>query len=66
MQSASRCVFLASAALLVSALLIGCGTDHGDPWIAPGQEQRVGDALELDEQRQQELRDRAKRGQRQR
>lgn len=67
MQPSSRFFLLAPAALLLaSATLTGCHSDHGDPWVAPGQEQRIGDALELDEQRQQQLRDRAKQGQRQR
>jgi len=54
------------AAALLAAVLTGCAPDHGDPWVNPGQQARLGDAMEQDEDRQQQLRDRAQRGQRQR
>ncbi len=50
----------------LAAVLTGCAPDHGDPWVNPGQQVRVSDAMEQDEERQQQLLDRAQRGQRQR
>ena len=67
MKPSSRVSFVALPGLLLAALLLaGCSAHHGDPWINAGQKARLGDQIELDEQKQQQLRDRAKAGQRQR
>lgn len=53
--------------VVVTALLIGCSADHHDePWINPGQAERLGEHDQRDEQTQQQLRDRARSGQAQR
>lgn len=67
MKPSIRVSFIALPGLLLAALLLaGCTSYHGDPWINSGQEARLGDQIKLDEQKQQQLRDRAKAGQRQR
>ncbi len=67
MNAPSRlALFAPMTLLLASMMLVGCGSDHGDPWINPGQKERLGDEIKLDEHRQQQLRDRAHTGQRQR
>lgn len=52
--------------VLASTTLVGCAGDHGEPWINPGQEQRLGDRHERDELTEQQLRDRVKQSQTQR
>ncbi len=67
MKPSSRWSLFASLGLLLASLMLaGCAPDHGDPWINSGQKARLGEDVELDEQRQQQLRDRAHTGQRQR
>ncbi len=47
--------------------LTGCSTEHhDDPWLNPGQQERVGGKSERDAQTEQLLRDRARAGQAQR
>lgn len=54
-------------AFLVAGLLAGCGVEHHDePWINPGQAERLGERDQRDEQTLQQLRDRARSGQAQR
>lgn len=48
----------AASLLLVSTMLIGCTEHHDEPWINPGQQERLGDRYERDEETQQQLRDR--------
>jgi len=53
--------------VFVTALLVGCSAEHHDePWINPGQAERIGERDQRDEQTQQQLRDRARSGQAQR
>ena len=56
-----------SAVVLVAALLTGCSAEHHDePWINPGQAERLGERDQRDEQTTQQLRDRGRTGQSQR
>ena len=48
----------AALLLLMSTMLIGCTEHHDEPWINPGQEERLGDRYQRDEETQQQLRDR--------
>lgn len=52
--------------LLTGTALVGCSGSHGEPWINPGQEQRLGDQPERAEYTEQQLRDRVGQGQAQR
>ncbi|MGY6552977.1 MAG: hypothetical protein ACXIUM_00500 [Wenzhouxiangella sp.] len=52
--------------LLAASALVGCSDSHGEPWINPGQEQRLGDQPERTEYTEQQLRDRLSTGQAQR
>ena len=64
----SRSVVVSVPALVfASAFLIGCSTEHHDePWINPGQAERIAERDQRDEQLQQQLRDRGRTGQAQR
>lgn len=59
--------FALPALLGASLMLSGCGVEHhDDPWINPGQQERLGERYQRDEETQQQLRDRARAGQAQR
>lgn len=55
------------ALTVASAVLVGCSTEHhDDPWMNPGQQERLAERYQRDEQTQQQLRDRMQSGQAQR
>lgn len=55
------------ALVFVSALLVGCSSEHHqDPWMNPGQQERLAERYQRDEQTEQQLRDRMRSGQAQR
>ena len=64
----SRSVVVSVPVLVfASAFLVGCSTEHHDePWINPGQAERIAERDQRDEQLQQQLRDRGRTGQAQR
>ena len=57
-----------TACLVLTAplALVGCTEHHDEPWINPGQAERIAERDQRDEQTQQQLRDRARSGQAQR
>ncbi len=55
------------ALMFASALLAGCSSEHhDDPWMNPGQQERLAERYQRDEQTEQQLRDRMRSGQAQR
>ncbi len=64
----SRSVVVSVPVLVfASAFLVGCSTEHHDePWINPGQAERIAERDQRDEQLQRQLRDRGRTGQAQR
>lgn len=51
---------LAGGLLAAALVLSGCTEHHDEPWINPGQADRIGGLDQRDEETQQQLRDRMK------